>query len=136
MLRLIIFPGNFLPHVGGLETHVDEFCDELSKNPNYDITIFSPNVSKGKERERIHKGVKVLRYPAFELTSNYPFPQFWRPKFYSMLFSLYRKDFDIVMTRTRFFSNSTSITAPIICVTKPLLISFSLNRSRSTNYLR
>lgn len=103
--KLIIFPGNFLPHVGGLETHVDEFVKYLSRK-NYEITIFVPNIVLAKEDEIIYDGVRVLRYPAFEAVLNFPVPKFWSLKFWKMFFSLYGKNFDIVMTRTRFFTNS------------------------------
>ncbi|MFW6009053.1 MAG: glycosyltransferase family 4 protein [Nanoarchaeota archaeon] len=106
-VRLIIFPGYFLPHVGGLETHVDEFVKHLSKNKKYDITIFVPKIPKfAKEKEIIYNNVKVIRYPAFEVISNFPCLKFWDLKFWKLYFSLYKKDYDIVMSRTRFFLNS------------------------------
>lgn len=101
--RLAIFTGYFLPHVGGLETHVDEFVKYLSKRNNFDIVIFAPSIPKVKEVEIIHDGVKVLRYPAFEIIDGFSFPKFWSFKFWKMLFSLKS---DIVMTRTRFFFSS------------------------------
>jgi len=106
-INLIIFPGNFLPHVGGLETHVDEFAKYLSKNKKYNITIFSPNVVGAKSYEKICANVEVFRYPAFEAVHNFPVPKFWSVDFWNMFFNLYHKKFDIVMTRTRFFTNST-----------------------------
>lgn len=106
MKKLIIFPGNFLPNVGGLETHVDEFSKYLSENKNYQITIFSPNVHDSKETEIIHNNVKVIRYPAFFLISNFPVGKFWSFKFWKMYSNLYSIKYDIVMTRTRFFTNS------------------------------
>lgn len=105
--NLIIFPGNFLPHVGGLETHVDEFCKYLNKTKKYNITIFVPNVARAKEQEIIHKNVKVIRYPAFELVSNWPFPKLWSIRFWKLYFGLYKNKYNIVMTRTMFFTNST-----------------------------
>ena len=106
MKKLIIFPGNFLPNVGGLETHVDEFSKYLSENKNYQITIFSPNVHDSKETEIIHNNVKVIRYPAFFLIPNFPVGKFWSFKFWKMYSNLYSIKYDIVMTRTRFFTNS------------------------------
>ena len=103
--KIIIFPGNYLPHLGGLETHVDELANYLSKK-DYDITIFTPNVLKAKEKEVVHNNVKVIRYPAFELIKNFPFPNIFSLKFYKLYFGLYKNDYDIVMTRTRFFTNS------------------------------
>jgi len=43
-IKLIIFPGYYVPHIGGLETHVDEFVKYLSVDENYDIYIFAPNI--------------------------------------------------------------------------------------------
>lgn len=105
--KLIVFPGNFYPHVGGLESHVDNFVNYLSKDYEYDITIFVPNSAYGKDYEIIHKGVKVIRYPAFDIVFNFYFPRFWTFKFWRMFLGLYSKNFDIVMTRTMFFANTT-----------------------------
>lgn len=103
--KIIIFPGNFLPYIGGLETHVDEFVKHLSKDKNYEITIFAPNCG-GKEKEIIHKNVKVIRYPSIQPITYYSFPKLWNKKFWELLTSIYKKDYDIVMTRTRFFPNT------------------------------
>ncbi|AEF95805.1 glycosyltransferase family 4 protein [Methanotorris igneus] len=105
-IKLIIFPGYYLPHIGGLETHVDEFVKYLSKDKNFDITIFAPNIPKSKEFEVKYNNVKIIRYPAFEIIPNYPVPNMLSPKFWKLFFNLYKIDFDIVMTRTRFFSNT------------------------------
>lgn len=105
-IRLIIFPGYYVPHIGGLETHVDEFAKYLSSDKDYDIYIFAPNIPKYKDFEIRHNNVKIYRYPAFEIISNYPVPNIFNVKFWKMFFNLYKIDFDIVMTRTRFFSNT------------------------------
>ena len=105
-IKMIIFPGYYVPHVGGLETHVDEFAKYLSEDENYDIYIFAPNIPEYKEFEIRHNNVKVYRYPAFEIILNYPVPNIFNIKFWRMFFNLYKIDFDIVMTRTRFFSNT------------------------------
>lgn len=104
--KLIIFPGNFLPNVGGLETHVDEFSKYLYATGKYEITIFTPRTSGGKVRESIHGGVRVIRYPALFLIPNFPIPKFWTGEFWRLFKGLYSSKFDIVMTRTRFFTNS------------------------------
>jgi len=105
-IKLIIFPGYYVPHIGGLETHVDEFVKYLSKDNDYDVYIFAPNIPKYKEFEIRHNNVKVYRYPAFEIIPNYPVPNLLSIKFWKMLLNLYRVNFHIVMTRTRFFSNT------------------------------
>lgn len=106
-ISLIIFPGNFLPHTGGLESHVDNFCKYLSRDRDYDITIFTPDVMGARRKEVIYENVKVIRYPAFQLVYNFPFPKFWTSFFLKEFISLYKKDYDVVMTRTMFFTNST-----------------------------
>jgi len=49
---LLIFVYFFLPFVGGGETHVYEFARHLSEK-NYNIVIFTPNIPKIKEIEKI-----------------------------------------------------------------------------------
>jgi glycosyltransferase involved in cell wall biosynthesis len=106
-IKLIIFPGNFIPHIGGLETHVDEFSKYLYDDGDYEVTIFTPKLEASwKDFEIRHGGVKVIRYPAFELISNWPFPKIWNLNFWKLFFKLYKNKYDVVMTRTRFFSNS------------------------------
>ena len=106
--KLIIFPGNFLPHTGGLESHVDNFVKYLSENyKEYEITIFTPNTENASELEYIHSNVKVIRYPAFFLVHNFPFAKFWELKFWKTLLKLYKENYNIVMTRTMFFFNTS-----------------------------
>ncbi len=107
-IKLIIFPGNFLPHTGGLESHVDNFVKYLSKNyENYEITIFTPNTENATELEIIHNNVKVIRYPAFFVVNNFPLAKFWKLQFWKMFINLYKVDYNIVMTRTMFFFNTS-----------------------------
>ena len=103
-MKIAIFPGHFLPHIGGLETHVDELSKYLCKH--HKIVIFTPNTEKAPLREIRHGEVEVLRYPAFFLIPNYPFPKFWKKTFWSQLKKVSKHKPDIVMTRTRFFSNT------------------------------
>jgi len=105
--KLIIFPGYYVPHLGGLETHVDEFVKYLSNDEDYDITVFAPRIpSSSKIHEIRWNNVKVIRYPAFEIVQNYPLPKLWSHKFWKLYIKEYFNDYDIVMTRTRFFFNS------------------------------
>ena len=105
-INLIIFPGYYIPHIGGLETHVDEFVKHLSQDGEFNIYIFAPNIPKYKEFEIRYNNVKVFRYPAFEVIPNYPLPNILSIKFWRMFLGLYGINFHVVMTRTRFFSNT------------------------------
>lgn len=107
-IKLIIFPGNFLPHTGGLESHVDNFVKYLSKNySDYEITIFTPNTEKANDIDFIHNNVKVIRYPAFFIVNNFPLAKFWKLQFWKIYIKLYKENYDIVMTRTMFFFNTS-----------------------------
>ena len=105
MKKLLIFPGYFPPHVGGLESHVDELSRRLSKE-GFKITIFAPNIPKTKEYEKINENLEVIRYPAFEVINNFPMPKFWEKEFRHHLKSFKKESFDMVMSRTRFFFSS------------------------------
>ncbi|MFT4343311.1 MAG: glycosyltransferase family 4 protein [Candidatus Woesearchaeota archaeon] len=103
-MKLIIFPGNYIPHMGGLETHVDEFCKFASKK--YEITIFTPHIPGSSIIEKRHTNVHIIRYPSIKLIDNYFIPRFWSPSFWRIWNNLKKTKYDLVMTRTRFFWNS------------------------------
>lgn len=105
MKKLLIFSGYFPPHLGGLESHVDELARRLSKE-GFKITIFAPNIPKANEYERINQNLEIIRYPAFEVINNFPMPKFWRKEFRKQLKGFRKERFDIVMSRTRFFFSS------------------------------
>lgn len=101
MRKLLIFSPFFPPHIGGVETHVYEFSKHLSKK-NFSITIFTPNLPKTKEEEKLNKNLKVIRYPAVELFGN-PLPKLWTLKFWKLFKKARSNKPDYVMSRTRFF---------------------------------
>lgn len=105
-MKLLIFCPYYPPHIGGLESHADEFNKYLSQR-GIDIVVFTPHLPQDAlETEIRHNNVKIIRFPAFEIISNYPLPKFWNLKFWQLFFSLFRKNFDIVISRTRFFNTS------------------------------
>lgn len=105
-MKLLIFSPYYPPHIGGLESHSDEFNKYLSGTSTL-ITVFTPRLPKEAPiHETRHHNVKVIRFPAFELISNYPVPKFWDRQFWQMLRSLKKERPDIVITRTRFFLSS------------------------------
>lgn len=105
-VRLLILPGYYLPHIGGVETHVDEFAKYLTRDPRFSVTILAPNIPKTQSYEIRHNRVEIYRYPAFEIIPNYPVPKLWSPSFWKILFKLKKSKFDFIMTRTRFFISS------------------------------
>lgn len=105
-MKVLIFCPYYPPHIGGLENHADEFNKYLSQE-GVDITVFTPRLPKNAIGfETKYNGVKVIRFPAFEIVPNYPLPRFWSLKFWRLFFSLFKQNFDIVVSRTRFFNTS------------------------------
>jgi len=115
-MKLLVFSPYYPPHIGGLESHSDEFNRHLSQK-GLDITVFTPRLPiKSLEKEVRYNNVEIIRFPAFEIIPNYPLPKFWKFKFWNLFFSLYSKKFDIIISRTRFFH--TSLLAMIYAKTK------------------
>src|SRR3989339_611359 len=105
-MKLLIFCSYYPPHTGGLESHADEFNKYLSQR-GIDITVFTPKLPKNSpESEILYNNVKIIRFPAFEIISNYPLPKFWSLKFWSLFLRLFNQKFDITISRTRFFNTS------------------------------
>ncbi|MDP1884111.1 MAG: glycosyltransferase family 4 protein [Candidatus Moranbacteria bacterium] len=105
-MKLLIFSPYYPPHIGGLETHADEFNKHLSAK-NVSITVFTTRLPAGSpERETMHGRVTILRFPAFEIIPNYPLPKFWQSGFWKLFLPLFNEKFDLVISRTRFFNAS------------------------------
>lgn len=105
-MNLLIFCPYYPPHIGGLESHADEFNKYLSQK-GIDITVFTPHLpTNSPEYETRYNGVKIQRFPAFEIIPNYPLPKFWSLRFWRLFLGLFRKKFNLVISRTRFFNTS------------------------------
>lgn len=99
-MKLAVYPGMYVPHVGGLETHVDELVKHLSTE--YDITVVAPRIpSTAPLQEMRHGNVQILRYPAWEVVQHFPVPNIFSKQFWKCIIKS-----DVYMTRTRFFPNS------------------------------
>ncbi len=115
-MKLLIFTPYYPPHIGGLESHAEEFNKHLASK-NFIITVFSPHLPEDTPEKQIeNKHLLIIRYPAWEIVPNYPMPKFWSLKFWQLFCSLYKQSFDITISRTRFFL--TSFIALVFAKTK------------------
>lgn len=115
-MKVLVFSPYYPPHIGGLESHADEFNKYLSRE-GADITVFTPRLPKtAPEKEIKYDSVRVIRFPAFEIIPNYPLPKFWTRKYRELKQEINNEKFDIVVSRTRFFN--TSLLALIYAKTK------------------
>lgn len=105
-MKILIFSPYYPPHIGGLETHSDEFNKHLSQK-GVDITVFTPRLPvDAPEKELRHTNVQIIRFPAFEVIHNYPLPKFLTVRFWKLLIEASRIKPNIIISRTRFFSTS------------------------------
>lgn len=103
MRKILVFSPFYPPHVGGLESHSDEFNKHLSRK-GVSISVFTPRLPvDAREGETRHTEVTITRFPAFEPIHNYPIPKFWTTRFWQQWKTLGATDYDIVISRTRFF---------------------------------
>lgn len=105
-MKLLIFSPFYPPHIGGLESHADEFNRHLAKR-GVKITVFTPRLPvDALEEEMAHETVRIFRFLSFEPIHNYPVPKFWLPEFWDLLSQSGAIKPDIVISRTRFFAVS------------------------------
>lgn len=104
--KVLVYCPYYPPHIGGLESHADEFNKYLVKN-DFEVTVFTPRLPNDIfEKELRYGKVKVLRFLAWEIIPNYPLPCFWKKRYWEVRKELSRDKYDWVISRTRFFWTS------------------------------
>lgn len=102
-MDVLIFAPFYPPHLGGLENYTEEFAQALSKK-GVPVTVFTPLLpDDAAAREKISANLTVIRYPAFEVVTNYPLPKFWQPVFWKLFSGLFKAKHTVVISQTRFF---------------------------------
>lgn len=105
MLRVVVHAPYYRPHVGGLETYVEELHDALwATGEIADLMVLAPSLPAGApDREREPNGTTVLRYPAFEAIANFPLPRFASRGWRDACREARAMRPDVVVGHTRFF---------------------------------
>ena len=84
-MNVLIFSPYYPPHIGGLESHSEEFNQQLAQR-GIDVLVFTPRLPKDAPERETRRGVRIIRFPAFEIIPNFPLPQFfpffWTPDVY------------------------------------------------------
>lgn len=105
-MHILIFCPYYPPHTGGLENYTKELLHSFGKR-DIRITLFTPHLPIHSPIEETEgQNIYIIRFPAFEVVSNYPLPKFWLPSFWKMFLALFKENPDIVIAQTRFFFTS------------------------------
>jgi glycosyltransferase involved in cell wall biosynthesis len=108
MLRLLVHAPYYRPHVGGLETYIEEVHASLwATGEVASVCVLTPDLPPGApHRELQADGTLVLRYPAFEAIEGYPLPRFWSRGYRAARREAFATRPDAVVGHTRFFVTS------------------------------
>jgi glycosyltransferase involved in cell wall biosynthesis len=96
-MRVLVLAGFFVPHVGGYIKNIHEVSKRLVLKGNQ-VTVITCNTESAKRFEILDR-VKIIRLPVYSFT-NESAPV---PKFAAVLKLFKRRNYDIVITQTRFF---------------------------------
>ena len=103
--KLLVFSPYYPPHMGGLESHAQEFNENIRKFFK-EIVVFTPNLPKQNKCLTKEKNIREIRFPAREIVSNFPIPEFWNKDFWRLWKIVNKDKYSLVISRTRFFLTS------------------------------
>lgn len=94
------------PHVGGLQTHADEFNRHLADR-GYHITVLTSQIPRSAPQTEFTSDRRsTFRFPVWEIIGNYPLPAVWSPHFWQLWREVQTHTPDLIISRTRFFISS------------------------------
>jgi glycosyltransferase involved in cell wall biosynthesis len=127
--KILAFCPYYPPHIGGLEKYAEELHQHLANN-GHKVTVITPDIPAQKEYPT-YPGVQVRRFPALDIVYGFPFPKLWVKSFWTIFFEIYREDFDIIFSTTRFF-----ITSPMALVFSKLKRTPWLHIEHGSDYVK
>lgn len=101
-MKIIDFISYYPPHIGGLENYEEELLHNLT-GQGCQITVFTSHLPKSAPASEITNGVEIIRYPCWEIISNFPVPKFWQPTFWHQWRTILNHDYDLAFSSVRFF---------------------------------
>lgn len=103
-MKIAIFTGYFLPHLGGVERYVDKLSKAL-QSKGHEIVIVTSNHNNSQEYE-VFDNRKVYRLPIANIVKErYPIPK-KNKKFKTLVSRIEKENFDYVLLNTRFHLTS------------------------------
>lgn len=103
-LKVGIFTGYFLPHMGGVERYTDKLAEAL-KRIGYDVIIVTFNHDNLKSYEK-YENYTIYRLPILNLAKNrYPIPKI-NSKYKGLAKRINQEEIDCYILNTRFFLTS------------------------------
>lgn len=102
-MRLLIHAPYFRPHIGGVETYVEELTGALWATGRIEsLTVVAPAIPGGTAVEWDDHGTRILRYPGFDAIANFPVPRPSPATVRCLAASAWPRP-DLVAANTRFF---------------------------------
>lgn len=103
-MKIAIFTGYFLPHLGGVERYVDKLSRALQAN-GHEIVIVTSNHNKSASFEELD-GRRVYRLPILNIVKErYPIPD-KNKEFNRLVEEFCKEDVDAILLNTRFHLTS------------------------------
>ncbi|MBI3251561.1 MAG: glycosyltransferase family 4 protein [Candidatus Andersenbacteria bacterium] len=100
--HILVFCPLYPPIMGGLPNHAEQFNAALAAR-GYAISVFTPQLARSAAAYEQRGHVKIIRFPAWQVITNYPLPRIWSPRFWRMWRELTKNEYTVIISRTRFF---------------------------------
>lgn len=114
-MKILVLTPYYSPHVGGLESHAEQFNAHMAAR-GHTITVWTSRIpSRAPSSQYTKDGTNIYRYEALEVVPGFPIPAFWKLLFWHQWKKIKQQGpYSHVISRTRFFPSS--IIAHVIAI--------------------